>query len=574
MRGFLVLLGPDGPPPDDRPDSHAWAATGVRMTVGTGAALVRRGPLVAVAALRLDNRDEIRSALGGPSPEAGPTGDAALLLAAVEAWGPGAAARLDGPFAFAVWDERTQEVLFARDALGLRPLFFARAAHPVVLGTDLAEVRSHAPAGLSPEAVADHLAGTFAHPWQTLTAAVERVPPGHIGTASTEAGTVDVRPYATIGPVPPLRFEADAPYADAFREAFDRAVSDRLGGDPAAFLSGGLDSSSIVVTARAVRPGAPLPTLSIVYEHPAADERRFVDAVAVEGEAHRVDGATLSLLGGLDADLEAVGEPFPTPNLFLTRSLYDEARRLGHDAMLDGFAGDSVVGHGDAWLTDLAHGLRWTAFAREARAVAARMRRPRRAALHLVRDYALAPLVRRETAARTFAHPDLPRPPTPASAPRTARALHHAEVAGPALPRAFEVAYAVATAHGVEPRFPFADRRLVDLCLALPPEQRLRDGLTRWVLRQAMSGRLPDILRDRTDKARLGGLFADALFDREPEVLRRIVYEDIPAAADLLDVPAVHAAYERAHAHPEARAGSAAPLWRAVALARWLALSR
>ena len=80
------------------------------------------------------------------------------------------------------------------------------------------------------------------------------------------------------------------------------------------------------------------------------------------------------------------------------------------------------------------------------------------------------------------------------------------------------------------------------------------------------------MLRTRPGKARLGGMFHDALFDREPDVLRRIVHEDVPAAADLLDVPKVQAAYAQATAHPAARADLALPLWRAVALARWLAL--
>ena len=568
MRGFLALLGGD----DRHRTSPTWAAPGVRVEVGDGAAFAQHGPLVAVADLRLDNRAEVRERLGA-APEAD---DAGLLLAAYRAWGPDLVDHLDGPFAFVVWDGRDRRATFARDALGLRPLYRARVGRTLLLGTDLSELRAHVPTDLCAEAVADHLAGTFAHPWRTAFAAVERVPPAHLGVVRPEV-VADVRTRRFWSPDPSrTRRLGDEGAERAFREAFDRSVARRLGGDPAAFLSGGLDSSSIVVTAHALRPEAVPPTLSIVYDAPVADERRFVEAVfGVTGaRSHRIEGASLSLLGGLDADLNAVGEPFFTPNLFLTRSLYAEAARLGHAAVLDGFAGDSVVFHGEQRLSELAWRLRWPTFLREVRAVAARTSHPRRTALRLVRDYALAPLVRRPARpGLTFAHPDLPRPEAETLPPRTVRAAHHAEMAAPFLSRAVEVAHASAASFGVAPRYPFLDRRLVELCLSLPPEQRLRDGLTRSVLRRAMAGRLPDILRDRPGKARLGGLFVEALFDREPETLRRLVHEDAPRAADLLDVRALLTAYERARAHPEARDTVALPLWRAVTLARWRTLN-
>jgi asparagine synthase (glutamine-hydrolysing) len=197
----------------------------------------------------------------------------------------------------------------------------------------------------------------------------------------------------------------------------------------------------------------------------------------------------------------------------------------------------------------------------------------------LVQDYVLGPLVRpvrqrlRPPADVHFAHPDLGvGPPPPEPAVWTDRAALYAEVTSPTLPRAFEAAYAAASAHGVEPRFPFADRRLVALSLALPAEQRLQDGLTRSVLRRALADRLPPPVRDRTDKARLGRNFTGALFERSGEALRRAVYDDVRHVADLVDVPALQGAYERAVREPASQDQLALPLWRAVALARWAAL--
>lgn len=586
--GFLVRIGNDG-----RRDHGQGAVlvgpAALSVTAGEGRSgprLAQRGALVAVADLRLDNRDDLVRQLDAPGQLDGHRGadepdDLDLLLAAYERWGDALAEHLDGPFAFVVWDGRRERAVVARDALGLRPLYHARLGRDLLLASSLPLLRARVPGEVSEAAAADHLTGRLDHPHQTAVAGVERVPPAHRGTVQIdgERASLSLQRYWALDPLASHDAVTDAEAERGFRERFDRAVRVRLGGAPGALLSGGLDSSSIVATARALCPGAALPTFSIVYDDPAADERRYVDAVAAHAgvDPLRLQGDGLSLLAALDDDLRAVGEPFLTPNLFLTRALYAEAAAQGLDAVLDGFAGDGVVGHGDRWLTELALGLRWPTFVREAAAVARRSRRPRRAALALVREYALAPLVRplrRPRLPAHFARPDLvlarlPREPFVVRD----RDHHHRELAGPLVPRAFEVAYARASALGVEPRFPFADRALVAFCLALPPRQRVRDGLTRSVLRRAMGGRLPEVLRQRHGKARIGGSFQQALFERDPERLRDLVETDVPAASAYLDVGAVREAYRRGAAHPEARGELALPLWRAVSFARWLSLS-
>ena len=567
--GFFAQIG-GGPPPEwasrAAVEGPAWVA--VDPAAGGSARIRRRGPLLAAADLRLDNRDALRAELDTDDDDLG------LLLAGVERWGDRVAEHLDGPFSYVVWDGRAGRASFARDRLGVRPLFRAERDGAVVLGSSLPLVRRAVPSRVCLDAVADHLSGRLDHPHKTMTAGVERVPAAHRGTV--DGRHVDVCRYWSLGDVrSPL---SDAEAEVTFRDAFDRSIVARLGGAPGALLSGGLDSSSVVAAARILRPEAPLPTFSIVYDGPAADERRYLDAVAahVGVDPVRVPGEALSLLAGLDGDLEAVGEPFPTPNLFLARALYARAAAQGLDAVLDGFAGDNVVGHGDLWLTELALGLRWGTLAREIRAAARRTARPRVMAWRMVRHYALAPLARpfrREPPPPTFLRPGLAASAVP-SDPVYLRDsdLHRAELSGPALPRAFEATVARASALGIEVRFPFADRALVEVCLSLPPRQRVRDGLTRSVLRRSMAGRLPAELLARTGKARLGANFEHALFVRDPDVLRALVHTDVPNAAEYLDVAAVQEAYRRGATHPADRGEIALPLWRAVSFARWLAL--
>lgn len=575
--GFLVRLG--GPPlprrlaPPAEPRFQAVVLPGAhRDRIQTG----QRGSLTAAADLRLDNRDALRSELAVSE-----AGDLGLLLAGYDRWGGEVVDHLDGPFAYVLWDADSGRASFARDRLGLRPLYRADWKGGVLLASSLPLIQQLVPRAVCLDAAQDYLVGRDRQPGKTMTERVERVAPAVQGTAWVEGerATVTTHRYWSLGPAGTRAAISDSEAEAAFRDAFDRSVLACLDGSTGALLSGGLDSSSIVATARELRPGRPLPTFSIVYDDPKADERLHLDAVAGYAgvDPLRVQGETLSMLTGLDDDLRAIGEPFPTPNLFAARVLYARAAADGLDAVLDGFAGDNVVGHGDRWLTELALHLRWPTFARELRAAAARSPQPRRAAWTMLRHYALAPLV------RPFRTPDPPvhfmrRELADGVAPREPQHirdgdLHRAELSGTALPRAFEVTYARASALGIEPRFPFADRALVELCLALPPRQRVRDGFTRSILRRAMGRRLPDSLRSRSGKARLGDNFKHALFEREPERLRALVFEDVPAASDVLDVEAVQDAYRRGQNSDEERGRVALPLWRAVSFARWRSLS-
>ena len=576
--GFLVQIGGPTLPGSTTAESGPVSVQVAAPISGSGQQVVsrQRGPLLGAADLRLSNRDTLRAALSVLDGD-----DLDLLLAGFERWGDRVVDRLEGAFAFVVWDPGTGRAAFARDRLGLRSLFQARREGGIVLGSSLPLVQRTVPRAVCREAAVDHLRGSLVYPTKTITAGIERVLPATQGAVQVEGGRVHVRQraYWSLGQPGVLAGIADADAEEAFRTAFDRSVLACLDRSSGILLSGGLDSSSIAATARVVRPDRSPQTFSVVYDAPEADERRYLDAVGkhLNLSPTRIDGEALSMLAGMDDDLRAVGEPFPTPNLFTARPLYAEVANQGLGSVLDGFAGDNVVGHGDRWLTELALGLRWPTFARELTAAAGQSSRPRRAVWSLLRHYVLSPVASRlrpPGGTMHFARRELAAEPVPPEPWHWRDGdLHRADLSDPVLARAFETAHARASALGVDVRFPFADRALVELCLALPPRQRVRDGLTRSILRRAMGPRLPTVLLQRRNKARLGANFEHALFEREPDTLRRLVYQDVPQASDYLDVGAVHDAYRQALADPARRGTVALALWRAVSLARWLSLS-
>ncbi|HEX2779600.1 MAG TPA: asparagine synthase-related protein, partial [Gemmatimonadaceae bacterium] len=359
------------------------------------------------------------------------------------------------------------------------------------------------------------------------------------------------------------------------------------------------------------------------------DERRHIDSVgrSAEVQAVAVRGDLLSPVAGVDELLAALDEPYLAPNLYLHQAMYRSARDAGVRVFLDGFDGDTTVSHGFGRLCALVQEGRWSEFEAELRATAGNravspatllayfgrpylrtlarrgdwrgwlgaareLRRRFRLSFRelLVRDgfAASAPrvvdgvrrhLARRDARARSLLRApllrDLRRHSAAAEDPDieatlSERAAHAAALDRPAYQLTLEMADKCAASFGVEARYPFFDRRLIEFCLALPDEQKLDGGWTRLVLRRAMAGILPPDVQWRPDKGNLSPNFHRALrssaairFDRE-SLAALEPYVDIDALRDLAD------GYARAE-RTLARAEDGHTLFRAVVLSRWLA---
>ena len=508
------------------------------------------GTRVLVADARIDNRKELCSKLSLSRSSEAVVTDADLILAAYEHWGVECARHLIGDFAFALWDEERRHLFCARDVFGVRPFFYRydeerRFAFASEIKA-LLECEDDG-AALNEEHMADFLVGIVSDATATVYKDILRLPPAH--TALVTRTGLRFERYWAPDPDRRIHYSTDAEYAAAFRAHFDEAVRCRMrspGGCVGALLSGGLDSSSIVATAREKgRDSATLHTFSTVFdEHPSCDERRYIEAVTEKGGAisHVTSGDEVSPVRLLDTLGASQDQPFGAPTLALSWLQYTKARAEGCRVLLDGHGGDEVVSHGEGRLFELAKAGHWGGLARElyglrrtgrvssawalfwryvwgvgigpwlqshprAQAVwntAQQLKTvmpngvggealpPEREELDL-----LTPSVRGRTAVEERYHTHLKARGRPASeAERHARLLTH-----PVQVQGFEVLDPLGASRQVETRYPFWDRRLVEFCLALPADQKLRNGLGRFVLRSAMQGRLPASVRLRPTKA-------------------------------------------------------------------------
>ena len=243
-----------------------WHGPGVTLAVmrpewqlgadfAAGEMVVGEGDFVIVADASIYYRDELLRGLGRSAASIAPTTAARLILAAYRKWGGDCLDKLEGDYAFLIWDKLQRRLVCGRDFAGTRPLFSGRFGNDLVVATAASAVAAHpAYSGeLNRAVVAEAAAGLLGAQLETVFSGVYAVPAGSICTAG-EAGDVRRVGSWTV----PVARELDCrPIGEAaaeLRVLLQHAVGERLiaTGDTAVWLSGGRDSTAVFAAGRSL----------------------------------------------------------------------------------------------------------------------------------------------------------------------------------------------------------------------------------------------------------------------------------------------------------------------------------
>jgi len=271
--------------------------------------------------------------------------DTEVLLRLFALEGPSMLERLNGIFAFAVWDDRDRRLFLVRDRLGVKPLYFARTGD--VFGFS-SELRSLLPlvggASLDETALVDYLTLLWVPDPRTAFRGIEKLPPGHY--ASVDDDGVRIRQYWD------LRFEPDErperEWADEVAETVTESVRRQMVSDVplGAFLSGGVDSSAIVAAMSSAGERVSTFTIGFAAEdlrHEIVPDdvvhaRRVATLFATDSSERILEPNVLELLPKAVWHLE---EPVADPAAISTY-LICRAARERMPVMLSGTGGDEV----------------------------------------------------------------------------------------------------------------------------------------------------------------------------------------------------------------------------------------
>lgn len=506
--------------------------------------------LLITADARLDNRDDLGEALGLRSVDLPRIPDSRIILEAYKKWGTSCAAYLIGDFAFAIHDQRERSLFCARDHMGIRPFYYYHDDRCFLFGSEIKAIlsaREFIPR-INEQRIFDYLVFYHSDHETTFYEKIKRLPARSCLKLTPDAFAVNH--YWDFSPEQEIRLSSDDEYAEAFREQFSRAVSCRLPSayPIGAFLSGGLDSSSIVCVAQGqlkAQGRGPLHTFSEIFPDlpesvfHRSDERKYMDAVIKQcrPKAQFVPITDQNPLQGLD--LPHYDEPMPYFNGYLLDQTCQAARDLGVRVLLDGSDGDTTVSHGYERFYHLGTHFRFPTLLREARLYCQRHQIPF-SSPRLLRHYCLQPyvpdvLLRAVKSLRgKEAESSLPilaaltaefksrydwrqRREQIARQPsfrRCGRLPQYYLFRSPLQQYTMEFIDSRIAANHQEIRYPFWDRRLMEFCLALPLAQKMSNGWGRAILRNAMHTILPLEVERRIGKADLSPYFLLSFAER------------------------------------------------------------
>lgn len=500
---------------------------------------------------RLDNRAELLERLKDTSGMAHDVPDPALILAAYHVIGARVAEWLAGDFALALFDPRSPQLLLARDAIGVRPLYYCHLQRTVLFASEIKALLAHPDVSSKPndELLANFLLARVYDHSATFVAGIRSLPPAHAAVVTPTGLTT--RRYWDFDPSARIRLGSFQDYADAFRHVFGQAVQRRLRSrhPVAVSVSGGLDSSSILCLAhtlvRTRQPAAP-PVLGASYTSRAgspSDEQAFLLEIeqAYGMPIHRVPLGPMALLDHARQLTWHVEAPFLDEQWGNTRRFLQTVNRLGARVLLTGHWGDQML-FPQAYLVDLVRRLRWRTAYAHLREFPRWMTDadPRwfrnRFVKDLVKYHLPAAWFQVLRGLRDRCKQDAPwyvktfreralrscwsrPPPTPRFSTVHGQSLYDEIRIGHHV-LCMEWENKVAALHGLEMAFPFLDRDLLTFLMGIPGEVQTHQGVPKALLRHALQGVLPEAIAQRRWKADFTDLVNDGVERDYPQLIR------------------------------------------------------
>jgi asparagine synthase (glutamine-hydrolysing) len=254
-------------------------------------------------------------------------------------------------FSFAVYDALNQKITLARDAFGIKPLFYFLNENKLAFASEINALKTLLPnIKLSPndQSAYDYLVwGSYDSNENSFYKEINQVPPAHFLEVSLKESfsvTLTNWWFPSIKVNPSISFEEAT---STLRNLFLESVRLHLRSDVplGAALSGGIDSSAIVCAMRYLEPELPIHTFSFIAENESISEEKWVDRVNefVDAIPHKIKIASSDLQKDIDNIMRAQGEPFGSTSIYAQFRIYEEAKKNGIIVMLDGQGADELL---------------------------------------------------------------------------------------------------------------------------------------------------------------------------------------------------------------------------------------
>ena len=448
--------------------------------------------------------------------------DSETIVHAYEEWGESCVERFNGMFAFAIWDERKKLLFCARDRFSEKPFYYYKDASRFLFASEIKAlfVDSTVPREPNYKTLARYLQYNETDTSEdTFFRHIHSLPAAH--TLTWKDGGLSVRRYWNLPDAKPAVEKSEQEWTQEFLALLNDSVRLRLRSDVpvGTCLSGGLDSSSIICLMTQM-VDKPISAFSVVYDEEGFSERPFMQAMAdaLPLRSYRVTPNGEDLFDTLKRIVWHNDEPSSSTGQYSQWHVMKLAAEKGVTVILNGQGGDELMGGYWRYLPTYTRELmmqgRW-----------------RQAALEINGDvrlhngslpqnfkqvlYPMMPGALQKAYARTlstqeradkFLSQDFLTSHTPngngeARLMKTLREHLAVDLTVKSVPYLVHHEDRCSMAFSREIRLPFLDHRLVELSFQMPSDLKIRNGVTKYILRKAMAGQgMPETVLNRQDK--------------------------------------------------------------------------
>lgn len=465
--------------------------------------------------------------------------DTEVLLHSYLQWGEDCLTRLEGMYAFAIWDSSQGRLFCARDRLGIKPFYYATPHGYFIFASEIKSLLAFP--GLEAIPDDDSVLGFLVHGncdygESTILKNVKALPAAHSLTLDINTQRTFIRRYWKLEPKTDKR-ASDAERITHLRDRLLATVSSHLNSDVrvGSCLSGGLDSSTIVSLAgkiwreqpdSAAAVGDNFHTFTSCYDDPRLDERGYALAVAqsVKAASQLVFPSPKDFWSDFERMAWHEDMPFSGLSFYAQWRVMRAAKEAGVKVLLDGQGGDEVFGgYAKFRYAYLASLLRSGSIAKMVREVGATLGQGDRYVLNIRNGYRYLPrrvrsLLKVDSLLKGVLRAQWDQVVSAESTPATRwwrntsgarngnspwtimQRIQVDDLLLDTLPTLLRLEDRSSMAFSLEARVPLLDHKLVEYGVSLPDHLKVHNGWSKYAVRQAMRGLLPESVRLRKSK--------------------------------------------------------------------------
>ncbi|MCQ6963392.1 asparagine synthase (glutamine-hydrolyzing) [Methanolobus chelungpuianus] len=531
---------------------------------------------------RIHNYSELldETASGGDSLKS--RGDAELILDCYKEYGTDCVQHFNGMWAFCIYDKAKQTLFLSRDRFGIKPLYYYYDGSSFIFASEIKAILEHdIPRKENREIIFDYLYYNLTdHTEDTFFEGIRRLMPGHNLVFDLRNGKMEISEYYNIR----ARIRRTPADYEKIRELFTGSVRRSVASDApvGSCLSGGIDSSSIVVTMRKVDPDALIKTFSMKFPGKNIDESMYQKDVSRKAGAlnYSVTPEPAELMRDLEDLFMTQEEPFSGTSVYGQYRVMKLAKDNGVTVLLDGQGADQVLS-GSSYFNgyyyyELMKRLDIVNLLREAsqsyhksRCLSPLMYLFLRVAPEDIKrslyNHHKVPYLARSFIKENEHRKDI----------RWYLSSLDEAVCGSvslyALPHLLRFLDKNSMRFSIESRLPFLDHVLVEYLLSLPSAQRINNGVTKYAFRKAMEGELPESVLARHDK--IGFATPEESWLNEKRI-RDFVYRIIDSedfrSRDFWSWALVKDMFKKLHSGESQNIFVGTEIWRCISVELWM----